>query len=122
MTTPLIAEGLGKWYDDVAALHDFSLTCKPGQLVALVGHNGSGKSTFLRLAAGLLEPTEGEVRICGAAAANAARIGSVGGSTSRATIKGMNASATMISGATCWAATIPGWSIATARSRSGRPR
>lgn len=68
MTTPLIAEGLGKWYDDVAALHDFSLTCKPGQLVALVGHNGSGKSTFLRLAAGLLEPTEGEVRICGAAA------------------------------------------------------
>ena len=68
MTTPLVADGLGKSYDDLVALHDFSLRCKPGQLIALVGHNGSGKSTFLRLAAGLLEPTDGEVRICGAAA------------------------------------------------------
>ena len=68
MTIPLIAEHLGKAYDDLDALANFNLTCKPGELIALVGHNGSGKSTFLRLAAGLLEPTEGEVRIGGAPA------------------------------------------------------
>lgn len=68
MTIPLIAVGLGKAYDDLDALANFNLTCKPGELIALVGHNGSGKSTFLRLAAGLLEPTEGEVRIGGAPA------------------------------------------------------
>ena len=68
MTTPLIAERLAKRYDDLVALHDFTLRTKPGQLIALVGHNGSGKSTFLRLAAGLLEPTTGDVRICGAPA------------------------------------------------------
>ena len=35
--------------------------CPPGQAVALVGHNGSGKSTFLRLAAGLLDLTDGAI-------------------------------------------------------------
>ncbi len=68
MTTPIIAEGLGKTYDELAALNDFTFTGRAGELIALVGHNGSGKSTFLRLAAGLLEPTDGEVRIGGAAA------------------------------------------------------
>lgn len=68
MTTPLVAHDLGKAYDDLDALSDFNLTAKPGELIALVGHNGSGKSTFLRLAAGLLEPTAGEVRIGGAPA------------------------------------------------------
>ena len=38
-----------------------------GQPVALVGHNGSGKSTFLRLAAGLLDLTDGEIPIVGRA-------------------------------------------------------
>ncbi len=68
MTTPIIAERLTKTYDELAALNEFSFTARAGDLVALVGHNGSGKSTFLRLAAGLLEPTDGEVRISGATA------------------------------------------------------
>ncbi len=68
MTTPIIAERLTKTYDELAALSEFSFTARAGDLVALVGHNGSGKSTFLRLAAGLLEPTDGQVRISGAPA------------------------------------------------------
>lgn len=68
MTTPIIAERLTKTYDELAALSDFSFTARAGELIALVGHNGSGKSTFLRLAAGLLEPTDGQVRISGAPA------------------------------------------------------
>jgi ABC-type multidrug transport system ATPase subunit len=55
----LVADGLTKEYDDVIALADFSISVDSGELVAMVGHNGSGKSTFLRLVAGLLEPTDG---------------------------------------------------------------
>lgn len=64
----LEARQLGKQYDELVALEDFTITGHPGELIALVGHNGSGKSTFLRLAAGLLEPSEGEVNICSAPA------------------------------------------------------
>ena len=55
----LVADDLTKEYGDVVALADFKLSVNPGELLALVGHNGSGKSTFLRLAAGLLEPSDG---------------------------------------------------------------
>jgi ABC-2 type transport system ATP-binding protein len=63
--TSLVAEGLTKEYDDLVALAPLDLTCRGGELIALVGHNGSGKSTFLRLAAGLLDASGGEVRIDG---------------------------------------------------------
>ena len=68
MTTPIAAAALRKDYDEVVALHDFTFKGRAGELVALVGHNGSGKSTFLRLAAGLLEPSGGGVTIGGAPA------------------------------------------------------
>jgi ABC-type multidrug transport system ATPase subunit len=56
---------LAKDYGDARALGPISLTIEAGEAVALVGHNGSGKSTFLSLIAGRIEPTEGELRIAG---------------------------------------------------------
>lgn len=56
---------LAKSYGDLVALAPLNLEVEVGQSVALIGHNGSGKSTFLRMAAGLLEPTSGEVEIAG---------------------------------------------------------
>jgi ABC-2 type transport system ATP-binding protein len=62
------AVGLTKAYGDVVALQPLDLVIEAGESVALIGHNGSGKSTFLRLAAALLEPTEGYVDMAGWAA------------------------------------------------------
>jgi ABC-type multidrug transport system ATPase subunit len=57
---------LSKRYGDVDALAPLDLTVRAGERVVLVGHNGSGKSTLLRMVAGLLEPSDGEIRIGGA--------------------------------------------------------
>jgi ABC-2 type transport system ATP-binding protein len=57
--------GLSRSYGRLVGLHPFDLTLQAGECVALIGANGSGKSTAVRTIAGLLEPTEGTVRICG---------------------------------------------------------
>jgi len=62
------ARGLTKAYGDLVALEPLDLAIPDGQRVVLVGHNGSGKTTFLRMAAGLLEPSDGEVTVIGAPA------------------------------------------------------
>jgi ABC-2 type transport system ATP-binding protein len=61
----LVAKDLGKTYGELVALSPLSLTVNAGERVVLIGHNGSGKTTFLRMATGLLEPSEGTVEICG---------------------------------------------------------
>jgi ABC-type multidrug transport system ATPase subunit len=60
------ARELEKSYGDLSALDPLDLVVGEGELVMLVGHNGSGKTTFLRMASGLMEPTSGEVLIAGA--------------------------------------------------------
>ncbi len=52
-------------YGDRPALATLDLHVPYGESLALVGHNGSGKTTFLRLAAGLLDPSDGSVLIDG---------------------------------------------------------
>jgi ABC-type multidrug transport system ATPase subunit len=59
----LEAQALEKDYGDAPALHPLTLRIETGQRVALLGHNGSGKTTFLRMAAGLLDPSDGSVTI-----------------------------------------------------------
>ncbi len=61
----LVADEASKAYADLVALAPLSLQVAAGQTLALVGHNGSGKSTFLRLAAGMLELTSGSITIAG---------------------------------------------------------
>jgi ABC-2 type transport system ATP-binding protein len=64
----LVAEGASKSYAELTALVPLDLSVPAGQLVALIGHNGSGKSTFLRMAAGLLDLSSGTIAIGGATA------------------------------------------------------
>lgn len=55
-------------YDNFWALKDVSFQVKKGEAVALVGKNGSGKSTMLKVVAGVLKPTFGNVGIQGSVA------------------------------------------------------
>ena len=59
------ARNLSKDYGDGPALHPLTLRIENGERVALIGHNGSGKTTFLRLTSGLLQPDTGSVTIYG---------------------------------------------------------
>jgi len=61
----LAARGLTKVYGDLVALEPLDLTIAAGERVVLVGHNGSGKTTLLRMAAGILEPSDGDIDIFG---------------------------------------------------------
>jgi heme exporter protein A len=54
---------LSKYYGRFSALRKLSLTVQPGEFVALFGRNGAGKSTFLKILAGLSRPSEGACRI-----------------------------------------------------------
>jgi iron(III) transport system ATP-binding protein len=54
---------LTKRYGDIAVVDDVSLTVEHGQLVCLLGPSGCGKTTTLRLIAGFVEPSGGEVRV-----------------------------------------------------------
>ena len=47
------------------ALQDVSFTVEPGQPVGVVGHNGSGKSTMLKLLTGIMLPTKGSIKVKG---------------------------------------------------------
>jgi len=62
---PLELSGLTKVYVEHPVVHDLDLTIRPGELYALLGPNGAGKTTTMRMVAGLLEPTEGAIRVFG---------------------------------------------------------
>lgn len=54
-----------KCYKEVYALNDVSFEVKKGETVGIIGTNGSGKSTILKIITGVLSPTEGKVDIQG---------------------------------------------------------
>jgi Cu-processing system ATP-binding protein len=72
MTSTLKISSLTKRFDGVAALTDVSLAVAPGQRVALLGHNGAGKSTMMKIILGLIPASSGTVEVLGAAPGSAA--------------------------------------------------
>ncbi len=54
-----------KQYHDYTAVDDLNLQIDDGEIVGIIGHNGAGKSTTLKMIAGLLEPTSGIVEVMG---------------------------------------------------------
>ena len=66
METCLECTALSKRFGAAQALEDVTLSVAPGRVVGLLGPNGSGKTTLIKLANGLLTPTAGEIRVCGA--------------------------------------------------------
>jgi branched-chain amino acid transport system ATP-binding protein len=68
----LDVDNLSVWYGPVQALRGISLRVDEGEVVALIGSNGAGKSTTLRTISGLLEPKSGSVRFDGRAVTGSA--------------------------------------------------
>ncbi len=63
---PLYAgHGLTKWFGGLRAVHDLSVELFAGQVLALVGDNGAGKSTALKMLAGSLRPDAGSITLDG---------------------------------------------------------
>lgn len=61
----IIAENINKKFQDIKALDNITATIKKGSVFGLVGTNGAGKSTFLRVLAGIFLPDSGTVTIDG---------------------------------------------------------
>lgn len=70
MTTPIVQiDGLYFYYNGQEVLKDINLTVNKGDFVSIIGPNGGGKTTLLKLILGLLTPARGTVRIKGQAPA-----------------------------------------------------
>jgi heme exporter protein A len=69
MTNTIEVRGLAKYYGRVTALRNLNLTVGAGEFVALFGRNGAGKTTFLKILAGLSRSSSGTFRIQSSGAA-----------------------------------------------------
>jgi ribose transport system ATP-binding protein len=61
----LTAEGITKEFSGVRVLDQISLDIQPGEIMGLIGENGAGKSTFIKIIAGIYQPTRGSLRFQG---------------------------------------------------------
>ena len=59
------AEGLVKQFGDVIALNNISLSIRQGELFGLLGPNGSGKTTMIKVLTGQIRPTAGSATVLG---------------------------------------------------------
>ena len=57
--------GVTKLYDHFPAIKDLQLEVRDGEILGIVGHNGAGKTTVLKLLTGLIAPTAGTIEIMG---------------------------------------------------------
>jgi ABC-2 type transport system ATP-binding protein len=61
----IVAENLTRKYGSFTAVEDVSFSIDDGEIVGLLGHNGAGKTTIMKMLTGFLEPTAGSVTIDG---------------------------------------------------------
>ncbi|MDE7206758.1 MAG: ABC transporter ATP-binding protein, partial [Lachnospiraceae bacterium] len=59
----ITANHINKKFDGIEAVKDISVNIKNGEVFGLIGTNGAGKSTFLRMACGVLKPDSGEILV-----------------------------------------------------------
>ena len=78
MVPTIAVRGAAAGYGARLVLHDVALEVAPGEVVAVVGRSGVGKTTLLRVLAGLLAPSAGEVLIDGAPVVEARRRKAIG--------------------------------------------
>src|SRR5215831_17551040 len=64
-TTAVEAHGLGKRYGDLWALRHLELAVPRGTVLGLLGHNGAGKTTAIRILTTLARPTQGTAAVAG---------------------------------------------------------
>jgi ABC-2 type transport system ATP-binding protein len=67
MEAILRLHNLNKSYAKFPALKNVNLELEPGRIMGVLGPNGSGKTTLIKIVAGLLQPSGGEVMVCGKA-------------------------------------------------------
>ena len=77
-TPALQATNIHQSFGHVDALRGVNLTLMPGEIVALLGVNGAGKSTFLDIVLGLATPTQGDISVYGMSPREAVRRSLVG--------------------------------------------
>ena len=71
IASQLTLEGVSRHFGKVSALDGIDLVVQPGEIVSLLGHSGCGKTTLLRIAAGVEAPSSGRVLVDGREVASA---------------------------------------------------
>lgn len=66
MSGPVLAlAGISHWFGPVQVLFDVDIDLRPGEVHALIGENGAGKSTMMKILGGYLQPSEGQILLDG---------------------------------------------------------
>jgi ABC-2 type transport system ATP-binding protein len=61
----ITTKNLSKRYGEILAVDDLTFTVSPGEVLGFLGANGAGKSTTMRMIAGFISPSAGQVTVCG---------------------------------------------------------